>query len=76
MYPVPSGNKDVHYGFETSLEVQKKGISGPTERTYFLQNIKKKNPKILSVKKPKRSSFFLLPSRKIEIIHSLPDFLN
>ena len=44
--PLPSVNKAAHCGFESqemSPEVQNRGISGPTKRTYILQKIFLKN---------------------------------
>ena len=43
--PMPSANKAPHSGFEIreiSPEVQNRGISGPTKRTYVLQKFLKK----------------------------------
>ena len=40
--PLPNVNKAALSGFEAP-EVQNKGISGPTKRTYILQNYKKKS---------------------------------
>ena len=39
---LPSANKAAHSGFETSPEVQNRGISGPTKRTSVLHFLLKK----------------------------------
>ena len=39
--PLPSANMAAHSGFETQRWSPNRGISGPTKRTYVLQNLKK-----------------------------------
>ena len=70
--PPPSPNKAAHSGFETP-EVQNRGISGTTKRTYVFQKLKKKtttkNSELVLVGKPlsERTFTFEVCGREVHI---------